>query len=70
MGSPQAKIIILIILLACLAVPAFAGTKYLAGSPNLTAYIAGANQYTAGSDIQIPVVIKNTGINTNYEVAP
>ena len=70
MGSPQTKIIILIILLACLAVPAFAGTKYLAGSPNLTAYIAGANQYTAGSDIQIPVVIKNTGINTNYEVAP
>ena len=69
MASIQAKTIILIILLACLAVPALAGTKYLDGSPNLTAYIAGTNQYTAGSDIQIPVVIKNTGISTNFEVA-
>src|SRR5271157_5918197 len=69
MASIRAKIIILIILLACLAVPALAGTKYLDGSPNLTAYIAGTNQYTAGSDIQIPVVIKNIGISTNFEVA-
>ena len=64
------KIALLVVLIACLAAPALAGTKYLEGSPNLTAYIAGTNQYTAGSDIQIPVVIKNTGISTNYEVSP
>ena len=64
------KIALLVVLIACLAAPALAGTKYLEGNPNLTAYIAGTNQYTAGSDIQIPVVIKNTGISTNYEVSP
>jgi hypothetical protein len=62
--------VILFVLAVCLVSPALAGTKYLEGSPNLTAYIAGTNQYTAGSDIQIPVVIENTEINTNYEVSP
>src|SRR5208283_2558205 len=70
MISTGRKVALLVILLACLTVPALAGTRYLDGSPNLTAYIAGTNQYTAGSDIQIPVVIKNTGISTNFEVAP
>jgi hypothetical protein len=70
MASIKAQAIILIILAAFCIAPALAGTKYLEGSPNLTAYIAGTNQYTAGSDIQIPVVIKNTGISTNYEVSP
>lgn len=61
--------IIFLVFVVCLVAPAMAGTKYLEGSPNLTAYIAGTDQYTAGSDIKIPVVIQNTGINTNYEVA-
>jgi hypothetical protein len=65
------KIFILAFLLTLsLITPVLAGTRYLAGSPNLTAYIGGANQYEAGSDIQIPVVIKNTGLSTDYEVAP
>jgi hypothetical protein len=62
--------VILFVLAVCLISPVLAGTKYLEGSPNLTAYIAGTDQYTAGSDIQIPVVIENTEINTNYEVSP
>ncbi|MFZ0005375.1 MAG: S-layer protein [Methanoregula sp.] len=70
MASIKAPLIILIILCTCLVAPVMAGTKYFDGSPNLTAYIAGIDQYTAGSDIQIPVVIENTGISTNYEVAP
>lgn len=61
---------ILLVLLACLVTPALAGTKYLDGSPNLIAYISGPDQYTARSDIEIPVVIKNNGISTNYQVAP
>ena len=28
-----------------------AGTKYFNGNPNLTAYIAGTDQYTVGSEI-------------------
>jgi hypothetical protein len=70
MTSIKHQVIIILLLLGCLVAPALAGTRYLEGSPNLTAYIAGSNQYTAGSDIQIPVVIKNTGISTSYEVAP
>jgi hypothetical protein len=63
------SVVILLLLAACLVTPALAGTRYLEGTPNLTAYVAGTNQYTAGSTIQIPVVIRNTGISTNYEVA-
>jgi len=63
------SVVILLLLAACLVTPALAGTWYLEGTPNLTAYVAGTNQYTAGSDIQIPVVIKNTGISTDYEVS-
>ena len=50
--------------------PDLAGTKYLDGTPNLTAYIAGINEYSAGGDIQIPVVIENDGMSTNVQVAP
>jgi hypothetical protein len=64
------NVLIFLIFMACLVTPVLAGTKYWEGSPNLTAYIAGTNQYAAGSDIQIPVVIENTGISTNYEIAP
>jgi hypothetical protein len=63
--------VILLLVTACLlVVPAQAGTRFFEGSPNLTAYIAGTDQFTAGSEIQIPVVIKNTEINNNYEVSP
>jgi len=62
--------ILVIFVAALLAAPVYAGALYLQGSPNLTAYVAGDNQYLPGSDIQVPVVIKNTGISTNYEVAP
>jgi hypothetical protein len=63
-------VLIFLVFMVCFATPVLAGTKYLEGSPNLTAYIAGNDQYTAGSEIQIPVVIQNTGISTNYEIAP
>ena len=69
MASRHIKAIILILLASCLVAPGFAGTKYLNGAPNLTASITGPNQYSAGSDIQIPVIIKNTGMSTNFEVA-
>ncbi|MFZ1128893.1 COG1361 S-layer family protein, partial [Methanoregula sp.] len=34
------------------------------------AYIAGTNEYLAGGDIQIPVVIENNGLSLNVQVAP
>ncbi|MGA2162196.1 MAG: S-layer protein [Methanoregula sp.] len=70
MASIRAQATILIIIAACFVAPALAGTKYLDGSPNLTAYIAGANEYPAGGDIQIPVVVENNGMSLNVQVAP
>ncbi|MGD0533924.1 MAG: S-layer protein [Methanoregula sp.] len=69
MASIRAQAIILIILTSILVVPALAGIKYLDGSPDLTAYIAGTNEYTAGSDIQIAVVIENNGMSLDKQVA-
>ncbi len=50
-------------LLGILAVPVMAGTKYMAGSPELSAYIAGTNEFRPGSDVQIMVVVENSGVN-------
>jgi len=57
------KICSLIILLALLVIPAMAGTKYMAGSPDLSAYISGTNEFSPGEDASLALVIKNTGTN-------
>jgi hypothetical protein len=50
--------------LAVLAVtPALAGTKYMAGSPELNAHVAGTNEFSPGDDVNLQVVIDNTGLN-------
>jgi hypothetical protein len=40
-----------------------AGTKYMAGSPKLSAYISGTNEFSPGKDVQLTIVIENTGLN-------
>ncbi len=40
-----------------------AGTKYMAGSPQLSASISGTNEFSPGDEIQLNVVIENTGLN-------
>ncbi|MCK9594037.1 MAG: S-layer protein [Methanoregula sp.] len=69
MASIQAKATILIIIIACFVVPVLAGTKYLDGLPDLTAYTAGTNEYAAGDDIQIAVVIENNGMSLDKQVS-
>ena len=54
---------ILLILFACLIAPAMADTKYMAGSPQLSAYISGTNEFSPGNSTQITIVIQNTGLN-------
>lgn len=54
---------ILIILCICLISPVFAGTKYMAGSPELSAYIAGTNEFSPGDDVRLTVTVQNTGLN-------
>jgi hypothetical protein len=68
--SVQTRATLLVLIMACIVAPALADTKYTGGSPNLSAYISGLNEFTAGSDITIPVVIENSGFNRYEEVAP
>ena len=54
---------ILLIFCLCLIAPVTAGTKYMAGSPQLSAYISGTNEFSPGEDVQLTIVIENTGLN-------
>jgi hypothetical protein len=54
---------ILLILCLCLIAPAMAGTKYMAGSPQMSAHIAGTNEFSPGQDAKITIVVENTGTN-------
>ncbi len=57
---------VLILLLALLAVPgSAAGVKYLYGSPDLSAKIAGTNEFSPGADTSLTVIISNSGLNTH-----
>ncbi len=55
--------IILVVLCACAVNPVTAGTKYMSGSPEISVYISGTNEFSPGDDISIPVVLENSGLN-------
>ena len=57
------KILLLSVLCLFLICPALAGTKYMAGSPELSAYISGSNELSPGDETTLVVVIQNTGLN-------
>jgi hypothetical protein len=40
-----------------------AGTKYMAGSPQISASIVGTNEFSPGEEVQLKIVIQNTGLN-------
>jgi hypothetical protein len=63
MAAIKKMVYILCILSICLTAPAMAGSKYMAGSPELSAYISGTNEFSPGTDVQLIVVIENTGLN-------
>jgi hypothetical protein len=54
---------ILCILFLLLTAPVMAGTKYMSGNPELSAYISGTNEVSPGKDIQLVIVVENTGLN-------
>jgi hypothetical protein len=56
-------ILIGIATLFIITAPASAGEKYMAGSPVLSASIAGTNEFSPGKEVQITVAIENTGLN-------
>jgi hypothetical protein len=57
------QIIVFSVLFALLVAPASAGTKYMSGSPQLSAYISGTNEFSPGSDATLTLVIENSGLN-------
>jgi hypothetical protein len=56
-------ILIIAILLAFFTSPVLAGTKYMSGSPDLTASISGINELSPGKDATIIVIVQNKGLN-------
>jgi hypothetical protein len=58
-----------ILIIACVATPVHADDiQYTGGSPDLTANISGINEFTAGSDIVIPIELRNNGLSASKEV--
>ncbi|WAC06118.1 MAG: S-layer protein [Methanoregula sp.] len=56
-------IIIFAVFCALLMTHVSAGTKYMSGSPQLSAYISGTNEFSPGSDATLTIVIENSGLN-------
>lgn len=56
-------ILIIAILLVFFTSPVLAGTKYMSGSPDLTATISGINEFSQGKDATITVIVQNKGLN-------
>jgi len=63
MRPPGKMSFTLLILVAVLIMPAMAGTEYMAGSPQLSASLSGTNEFSPGEEVQLTVVIENTGVN-------
>jgi hypothetical protein len=47
----------------CCCTPALGADKYLGGTPEITAYLSGVNEFSPGQDATITVVIQNSGTN-------
>jgi hypothetical protein len=43
--------------------PVSAGSQYMAGSPELSATISGNNELSPGQEVQLGIIIQNTGVN-------
>jgi hypothetical protein len=54
-------IALLVLAAICCTMPVLGAEKYLGGSPQVTAYIAGTNQFSPGQDATIIVDIQNSG---------
>jgi hypothetical protein len=55
--------IALVIAAACITSPASAGEKYLYGAPELSATIAGTNEFAPGDELAVTVSVENRGLN-------
>lgn len=56
-------IIMAIAALLIVASPASAGVQYMSGSPSLSVTLGGVNEFSPGQEVQIAVVVENSGLN-------
>jgi len=62
-GSRFVGILAILVCICCVcSVPAMAGTRFISGSPTLSATVNGANEFSPGTETTIPVVIQNSGL--------
>jgi hypothetical protein len=58
-----ARYLAVLVCIGCmLLAPAMAGTKFISGSPTLSATVAGANEFSPGTETTLPVVLQNSGL--------
>lgn len=60
-------VIFVLVIIAVAMCPVTADSKFMTGSPELNAHIAGANEFSPGDDVFLPVVIENTGL-TRFKI--
>ena len=57
-------IILFLAVAACCSIPVMGATQYLGGSPKMSAFISGVNEFSPGQDATINVIVQNSGVNT------
>lgn len=57
------RFLILTLIFALLTASVLAGTKYMSGSPDLSAALAGANEFSPGAMVTLTINIQNSGLN-------
>ncbi|MDD1705096.1 MAG: S-layer protein [Methanoregula sp.] len=62
MNFPRWILVLTVLAVTC-SLPVMGITTYLGGSPQISAVIAGTNEFTAGSDATINVLLHNSGVN-------
>lgn len=62
-GAIAGAALVVLILSGMMMAPASAGTKYMAGSPELSAAVAGMNEFSPGGEAVISVRLQNEGLN-------
>ena len=56
------RLAVLVVLIGLIITPVMAGSKYLSGGPDITAAIAGTNEFSPGQDAVFLVNIENRGL--------
>lgn len=62
MLSTLLRILAVLVILMGITAPVMAGERFISGGPDLTAAILGSNDFSPGQEVNIPVMIQNSGL--------